>query len=589
MSGARRGRGELLLGLLLLALAATEWKGYRFGGSHHAIQVPFVKHLADPSLYRSDALLQSLPGYVSAFLPAMAGLTRLFGDVEPAYFVVYVAFHWLTLAALFALAFHFTRSLGVGLLACLLYLGQAQSLGGAVSYWPRLTHSHPAVAMLLWAFYLHFRGRRVAALAVCGIAFNVHALYAAHVAFLLLFDCALDWLRRERPLPWGEAVAFLLPALPTVALLASRSEAIPGPELPVWLEVMRDRSGQHTFPLTAPPAVYARYLSFLALGGLALAVADARTRRAVLRLGAGVLLLCAAGFVFAEWVPLAGVIKAQLLRSTKWLTLLLLAPIARLLAESWAWGGMARLGAALAFLGILLREPAWLVAALLVYVLGAWDRWPASASLLATGAAFVAAFTGAAPWPERLGLPLLGAAAQSLSSDPLVMGCLFLFVVLRLALAAARPPWARAATAAVLLAATVGVAPAILRGAQAAQRAEPWNDVQAWVRGHVPVDAVILTPPYLEGFRVFSERATVGEWKDGTQQFFSWTFTRGWLERMREMKGSTRAFDRFPADRLLELARKHAASYLVCRASAELPFPRLYANPEFAVYELPLP
>jgi hypothetical protein len=585
MSRGRPGRAQLLLCLLLLALAATEWRGYRFGGSHHAIQVPFVKHLADPSLFRSDPLLQTLPGYVSAFFPAMAFLGRQIGDLEAAYFAVYVLFHWLTLAALFALAFHFTRSAAVSLLACLLYLGQASSLGGAVSYWPRLTHSHPAVALLLLAFYLHVRGRRAASLALCGITFNVHALYAAHVAFLLLFVSVLDWWLGERPLPWREAAAFVLPALPALVLLFSRSEAIPPAELPLWLEVMRDRSGQHTFPLTVPLAVYARYLLLLSLGGLALVTADARVRRAAGTVAAGVLVLCAAGFVFSEWIPVPAVIKAQLLRSTKWLTLLLLVPIARLLAESWAWGGLARLGASLAFLGILLQEPAWLVAALMVYTLGAWERWPPLALLAAAGAALVSALSGAAPWPERLGLPLLGAAAQSLTSDPLVMACVFLFVLYWLAVAAERPIVAWAAVGAVLLGAVL-VSVGILRGAQNAQRAEPWNDVQAWVQGHTPVDAVVLSPPYLEGFRVFSERATVGEWKDGTQQFFSWAFTKGWQERMRELKGSTRAYDRFPAPRLVELGRKNGAGYLVCRTDAALALPKLYSNAEYAVYEL---
>ena len=58
MSRIRPARSGLLLQLLLLALAAVEWKGYRFGGSHHAIQVPFVEHLARPALFASDPLLR---------------------------------------------------------------------------------------------------------------------------------------------------------------------------------------------------------------------------------------------------------------------------------------------------------------------------------------------------------------------------------------------------------------------------------------------------------------------------------------------------------------------------------------------------
>ena len=41
------------------------------------------------------------------------------------------------------------------------------------------------------------------------------------------------------------------------------------------------------------------------------------------------------------------------------------------------------------------------------------------------------------------------------------------------------------------------------------------------------------------------------------------------------------------APRLMELGRKSGARYVVCRADASLPFVKLYANAEYAVYELP--
>ena len=64
-----------------------------------------------------------------------------------------------------------------------------------------------------------------------------------------------------------------------------------------------------------------------------------------------------------------------------------------------------------------------------------------------------------------------------------------------------------------------------------------WREVQDWVRLNTPKDAIFVTPPQEAGFRVFSERTVVGEWKDGTQQYFDEKFAtngpRGWRRWVR--------------------------------------------------------
>ena len=85
---------------------------------------------------------------------------------------------------------------------------------------------------------------------------------------------------------------------------------------------------------------------------------------------------------------------------------------------------------------------------------------------------------------------------------------------------------------------------------------------------------------------MLSERAVVGEWKDGTQQFFSTAFTREWYERMQDLQGQSRAYDSFDAARFLALARKYVATYAVVPAEMGLPFDRIFENADFAVYAL---
>ncbi|HJS56636.1 MAG TPA: DUF6798 domain-containing protein, partial [Vicinamibacteria bacterium] len=128
--------------------------------------------------------------------------------------------------------------------------------------------------------------------------------------------------------------------------------------------------------------------------------------------------------------------------------------------------------------------------------------------------------------------------------------------------------------------------PSVYAQGRASMHAEPWNRVQVWVRDHTPKDAVILTPPYREGFRVFSERAVVGEWKDGTQQFFDAGFAFEWHRRMMQLGGSTRRYDRFDTDTLLSVARQYGASYAVLKPRRKRLLPKVFENEVAAVYLL---
>jgi hypothetical protein len=112
-----------------------------------------------------------------------------------------------------------------------------------------------------------------------------------------------------------------------------------------------------------------------------------------------------------------------------------------------------------------------------------------------------------------------------------------------------------------------------------------WRRVQAWARLNTPRDAVFLTPPEQTGFRVFSERTIVGEWKDGTQQYFDDGFAREWDARMREL--DAQRFLELPSARILELARRYGASYVVLpRSAARKDLDLAFRTPGFDVYHV---
>jgi hypothetical protein len=568
--------------LLLLATASTAWIGYRFGGGNHGVQIPILKHYMDRSLYAGDLLVTSIDGYATYFFPIMATLARVAGQVELPYFAVYVVFHAATLAALCALSLLLFGSRASALLACGLYLLNPLSLAGESSLASRLQHGHVATPLLLWALYLHLRGRFLPAFALCGLAANLHGLYALYVVAMMALDGVLRWRARGLPRLLAALGLFALLALPALVWLAGSSQGLTSGTEPLWLDIMRERSALHTFPLSQPAAVYGGYVLLLAVGVLAWASADASVyRRTTLHFALAIVVLCLAGFVFAEWLPLPAAIRAQLLRSTRWLTYLVLLYVADLLVRSWHWGIAARVAAVACALAFVLQQPSFVALALACYLLGSGQRWGPGVVAAGALALFAAARTGAVALPQDV-LPQLSARFADLLADPLIVTCLGLFLLVR-ALAGRWPRRALAAAAAVVC---LYVLPALFLRSVEATRGQSWNEVQAWVRDHTPRDAVFLTPPYRDGFRVFSERAIVGEWKDGTQQFFDVAFAFEWRRRMTQLKGDTHEYDTFDTATLQAIGRAYGASYLVVPGRVRHPLPKLFQNSVATVYAL---
>lgn len=569
--------------LLLLAVASMDFKGYRFGGSNHSLQVPHLKHLVEPSLYRGDPVLGSFDSYVTFFFHALAPVVRMMG-VEPVYFALYALSHFATLAALYALGLALSRSPAAAFVACFLSVGQVPSLGAELSYWPRLTHAEVATPLLLWAFWLYLRGRPLVAFALAGFTFNVHGLYALYVGVMLGADTLLTPTRRRGLL--AAAAAFLLPALPALLWALARHDAVPPEQWPLWLQTLRERSALHAFPLSVPASVYGRYLTLLSLGGLAFFARPKEARHpALVHFAIAALGLCVAGLFFSEVLPVRRLLEAQLLRSTKWLTFFVIVLVAHLVTVAWEWRGLARLASAVCVLGLTLEQPAWVTVSLVLFVLARREVWPLPLSALAALALIVDVVTGASPVGERFGLAALTNGVRDAFSSPAVAVCLGLLLVIR-----ASPTLQRAQRGLLLLAPALlfgGVLPYMYRQHRIAVAGEAWNEAQTWVGRHTARDSVILTPPDREGFRVFSERAVVGEWKDGTQQFFSWAFTLEWRKRMEDLQIGVSSFEDLPPERLAELGRRYGASYLVFPAGSRLPFESLFENSEFAIYRLP--
>ena len=549
------GAGVLLLCALFIGFHLLA-HGYRFGivEDAHAIHLPFLKQTLDPSLFPGDPMLATRAGYPSFYFQVIALATSL-ASIPTLFLVIHLLTLLAYLTAAAALSLRLApdrmplRPLLVGLL---LTLSLLPVLGGDDLILRSALPRHVGMALALWALLAGLLEWRLLAFALAGLLINLHALSGAFALTLLLGGdlLRLPWRRWAAPL-LAAALGLLL-ALPTLVW----SWQVREPITPAWIDLLRLRSAQHSFPLTWPLTDFITFGLWIGLAGLGW-WPQRRSAQGRWLAGAAlaVALLALIGFAGAEIWPVGLVLRWQLFRSTKFLTLLALPLVVRWFLTRWERGGLARAGCLVVLLALFMPLPtvwiAGVLAGLLVTVAASWE----SLDALARG---------------------IAARVQAASGR-------------RLHRLIAWPAGVRWTAAALLLALLVSTAAAFTQPQIPPNLLAAWRDVQAWARQNTPVDATFMTPPYYYGFRVESERPVVGEWKDGTQQYFSVPLTAAWWQRMQDLHAANASDTRYndlSAAEVAALAQKYQASFAVFFIDTDLPFPVVYRNPWFRIYQV---
>lgn len=607
-----------ILACVLLGLLQVLWAGYELGAGNQSIQVAFAERLRDASLFRNDLMVNlTLDRYPSLFYQWVAWATRVVPLPQ-----LYLALHLAAAIGVFVATAALCRAAfggrWAGLVAGLFLLaGHSRALAEEMLYSPGFTHTWAVFPLALGALALLYAGRLWLAFALAGILFNFHALEAGHLGLAMGFwaVCSL------RELGWKKVLGLL-------SVFAACAAPLWVPMLfqrPVfdaeWLRLMRVRSGQHSFPFawwSAGQADVPRFLVLLALAGVAASLgAPGHAVRKTLLLLAAVAIMFIAGTVLTEFYPLPLAIRAQFFRSSRFVLVLALAFIAWGTARAWAlalsresavapWRGWLEAASAV-FTAACLAVPSWqvLLPEALVLAVGValanrrlhWHQATlAGIALLTCAMAWrtigfvVPGLTSGFAWKALLGWRDFGMVGWGLLGGALALGWL-----------SGRPLARRRDVA---LALVVGIAACVLgtavvwtdlRGRPPGD--ESWVDVQIWAREHTPVDAVFLVPRQPGGFRVRSGRAVVGEWRDGTQLYFSPEYAAPWWERMNAIQPGMRvapdgkrllvqgrSLNQLEDKQVIALATQYSAAYAVLSDDPERRLERVYGNERWAIY-----
>jgi hypothetical protein len=507
----------------------------------------------DPGLYPGDVMVATAESFPTVFYRLLALLLPGPQSIPAAFFFLYVA----TMAATFAGIYRIGRWAGgdaAGALAVLFAVPVRIGLAGEALYRPAFSHSHVASALAIWAMAWFLEGRRLLPLLVLSLGAYNHLLYSVYV--LIPMVLVVLWERRAAGTPRTLRLlaAALLPLLPLLVWAVARGT----PMTPEWLELLRLRSSHHSFP-SAFLSDLPHAAALLALGALAASALSFERRRLVALFVLATAVLFVVGTVFTEGLPVKAVLQLQPHRAWRFTMVLLQAVIAAGIVAGHREGGLARVVAA--------------ATAILVFVPGLEVLLPVAVAVQA-----IAGRPAAAPWARLAAAAVLvlvrrwGGRAPNVEflADlvphlvaPLVMGAAALAVLVAVGRQLGGTS-RRILAAGAALGTLLWMTPQAYATARVRWEAGGWREAQDWARRSTPKDAVFLTPPREAGFRVFSERTVVGEWKDGTQQYFDDRFVREWGDRMQALRGD--AYVSLSDRELLDLAARYGASYIVLPA-----------------------
>ncbi len=535
--------------LLLLTVASVIGiNQYTYGMYNHFISVPFVKSIMDASLYPNDFLVAEKKYFYTLFNSGLALLTVKSGlSLHALYFSLYCLSLYGTLIAFFKTALLLFNKKETAYFAAIFLIYSFNTLGDVRTIESIFLERTFVLPLLLFAFYFFLKQKVIAAYVLSGIAFLFHPLSAVYLLGCLTV-CSLISIRE---IGWKKLLAAFILLFVIVSPVLYLKATNPAPSLglfkadPGWLELLRLRSSHHLFPSSWSPLLLAQSVLFIVGFGLCLKYRPTPWMHRVVMLFTGtIFLMCVAGTLFTEVIPVSIVVQFQLFRSYVFLVFIAIIYYAHFFFMESETEELTFKKVIVFFLfigafysGNLVKYAGFIIVALLIF----------------PGFAFFKQFI---PPLGRFHLPALMTA--------------------------------------ILIS---GIAGATLKGKFTIQNKQDkaWLAVQAWAKNNTPLDAVFIVPTNKEGFRVESERTCYGDWKDGTQMFFNPEFGKEWMRRMKmlgfeddnRLEQTYLALNETDFQVIAdELSPAHSEIYVVTLSEKTLAFNERFKNKKFTVFQV---
>jgi hypothetical protein len=539
-------RHILFLGVTLLAV----WiNGYHFGTFDQVIHLPFLKKLADPGLYPTDPFLSLREEHYSFFWMMFIPAYRA-GILEPVMFAVHV----LATYGLVWMFWELTETLFhnnlANLISLVLLIFPHFGLSGFQMIEFSLLNRTFALPFILGAVILYLRRSYGLAFLLLGIMFNIHVIYAGFAGVMLLFDL----LRRLPEAGWKNllnGVALMIGgALPVLVWRSSGVQV----DLQIRPDVLKLASsallaGVYYMFLRAPQILFstmngiATLVFFLFGRRLKLSAHDRTMTNFILAIG----VVLFVQLISTYWFPITFILQLQILRIGFFLMLIGYIYFAGYLASRLQQGSLRGISGGLVAVSFVTYPSPMLP----ILFLGtrrwaekyAWRRW-----------------AGVIVFSITAVISLYGSIVSGIWSP----------------------------------------------GFHVFEPRTSWTQAQDWARNNTAREAMFITPPeilshYVPDWRTFSERGTLATlveifefphpdyfpyWQERFEALAPGAIARFNGNYVDTFRFTREAYYSLKAEDYLRIAQKYKVRYLVIEKPHVQPFPVVYENDGFAVYDL---
>lgn len=526
---------------------------YHFGVGDQSITIPFLKAFVNSELYPGDYLLGQIPYYYTYLWKALGLGVKHFGaDISVLFFVSYFITVYLTFVGVYLIAKTLFGNREVAFLSVFFLLFSKPGLASATTLNSIFLTKVAVLPILLFSIYSFFKGRYMLSFILQGIGFLVHPMTTFYVIAIIFISSIVN-------LRYIGIKTFLL-CITVLIVLASPIlvwKVLHSPASlsllyadPRWIELLELRSPHHIFPLSWGMGAFFQ-------AGLLLCIfliswkhrPKPDYHRVVITFVLTIFTMCAVGTIFSEFVPLSVVLNLQLLRSFQFLVYFAMIYFANYF-----------------FTEIQVRE-------------NIFDK-------LVVAVASIGILYGATGWKYAyvafLGLAVFLICYHFLYRREFLLSRYFVLAL-------------------VVIVLILGSGIYLIRGDFSIDNAqeEKWLDVQVWAKQNTSPNDVFIVPPTLMGFRVESERAIYGDWRDGTLMNFNPSFGYEWFRRMEKLgyregysfeegfKNLTEPdFNSIAGETQTGDSKAYKTFLVMFKERDTLKFPIVYGNEKFIVYEI---
>jgi hypothetical protein len=120
---------------------------------------------------------------------------------------------------------------------------------------------------------------------------------------------------------------------------------------------------------------------------------------------------------------------------------------------------------------------------------------------------------------------------------------------------------------------------------------DPWADIQKTAQKVSNKDDLFIVPPYMNDFGVYSLRANLGDWAEGSHALYLGNdFANEWLSRMRNLGwktslGAKEGYNSLTTAEIISAAKKYGAKFIITEKPKQFNLRRVYENDKFILYQ----